>query len=225
MGQKVNPVAMRLGITQECKSKWFANSRDYAKYLNADLRVRDFLLKKLKNASVSHIHIERPARNAKVSIYSARPGVIIGKKGGEVERLRDQVSKIMGVPVHLTIEEIRKPELNAKLVAEGIAQQLERRIMFRRAMKRAVQSTLRQGALGIKVNVGGRLGGAEIARSEWYREGRVPLHTFRADIDYGTARANTTYGVIGVKVWIFKGEIIDVKEEAPVEVQESAGEE
>lgn len=221
MGQKVHPIGIRLGITQDWKSKWYANTSEYAKNLNADIRVRKYLMNKLKNASISHIKIERPAKNAKVMIYSARPGVIIGKKGGEVERLRDEVSKIMQVPVHVTIEEVRKPELNATLVAESIAQQLERRVMFRRAMKRAVQSTLRQGALGIKVCVGGRLGGAEIARSEWYREGRVPLHTFRADIDYGIARANTTYGVIGVKVWIFNGEIIDVKEEAPVEVQEA----
>ncbi len=225
MGQKVNPIGIRLGITQEWKSKWYANTGDYAKFLNADLKVRRFLMKKLANASVSRILIERPARNAKVAIYAARPGVIIGKKGGEIERLRDEVSKMIQVPVHITIEEIRKPELDAVLVAESIAQQLERRVMFRRAMKRAVQSTLRQGALGIKVCVGGRLGGAEIARKEWYREGRVPLHTFRADIDYGTARANTTYGVIGVKVWIFKGEIIDQKDEVEVvEVQESVGE-
>lgn len=222
MGQKVNPVGIRLGITQDWKSKWYANTSSYADYLNDDLSVRKFLMKKLKNASVSHIKIERPAKNAKVIIYSARPGVIIGKKGGEIERLRDEVSKIVKVPVHITIEEIRKPESNAMLVADNIAQQLERRVMFRRAMKRAVQTTLRQGALGIKVCVAGRLGGAEIARSEWYREGRVPLHTFRADIDYGVARANTTYGVIGVKVWIFKGEIIDQKNEAPVEIQESA---
>lgn len=225
MGQKVNPIGIRLGITQDWKSKWYANTADYANLLNGDLKVRKFLMNKLKNASVSKIHIERPARNAKVVIHSARPGVIIGKKGGEIERLRDEVSKIMNVPAHLSIEEIRKPELDANLVAESIAQQLERRVMFRRAMKRAVQSTLRQGALGIKVCVGGRLGGAEIARSEWYREGRVPLHTFRADVDYGTARANTTYGVIGVKVWIFKGEIIDQKDEPEVvEVQESTGE-
>ncbi len=225
MGQKVNPIGIRLGITQDWKSKWYANSGDYAKFLNADLKVRKFLMEKLKNASISRIHIERPARNAKVIIYSARPGVIIGKKGGEIESLRDQIAKMINVPVHISIEEIRKPELDAVLVAESIAQQLERRVMFRRAMKRAVQSTLRQGALGIKVCVGGRLGGAEIARKEWYREGRVPLHTFRADVDYGTARANTTYGVIGVKVWIFKGEIIDKKDEPEVlEVQESTGE-
>lgn len=221
MGQKVNPIGIRLGITQECKSNWFATSKNYADYLNEDLRVRKFLMKRLKNASVSYIKIERPAKNAKVAIYSARPGVIIGKKGGEIDRLREEVQKIVNVPVHITIEEIRKPESDATLVAENIASQLERRVMFRRAMKRAVQTTLRQGALGIKVCVSGRLGGAEIARSEWYREGRVPLHTFRADIDYGVARANTTYGVIGVKVWIFKGEIIDQKEDRSAEVQES----
>lgn len=214
MGQKVNPTGIRLGITEEYKSKWFAPSKLYSEYLNADLDIRKFLNEKLKAAAVSHIHIERLARNAHVRIYSARPGAIIGKKGGEIEALRDEVSKIAKVPVHLTIEEVRKPELNARLVAESVAQQLERRIMFRRAMKRAVQTTLRQGALGIKVCVAGRLGGAEIARTEWYREGRVPLHTFRADIDYGTAIAKTTYGVIGVKVWIFKGELHQKKAEA-----------
>ncbi|OGT37158.1 MAG: 30S ribosomal protein S3 [Gammaproteobacteria bacterium RIFCSPHIGHO2_12_FULL_38_14] len=206
MGQKVNPTGIRLGITEEWKSMWFANNQSYADYLNADLKVRDFLIKKLKGASVSRIQIDRPARNAKIAIYSARPGVIIGKKGGDVESLKQAVSKIMNVPVHITIEEIRKPELDSKLVAEMVAQQLERRIMFRRAMKKAVQSTLRNGALGIKICLAGRLGGAEIARTEWYREGRVPLHTFRADIDYGTAVAETTYGIIGVKVWIYKGE-------------------
>lgn len=223
MGQKVNPIGIRLGITQDWKSNWYADSNSYADYLNDDLKVRKFLMKRLKNASVSYIKIERPAKNAKVAIYSARPGVIIGKKGGEIERLRDEVAKIVKVPVHISIEEIRKPESDATLVAENIAQQLERRVMFRRAMKRAVQTALRQGALGIKVCVSGRLGGAEIARAEWYREGRVPLHTFRADIDYGVARANTTYGVIGVKVWIFKGEIIDQKnDETSAETQESA---
>lgn len=214
MGQKVNPIGIRLGITQDCKSNWYANTADYADYLNADFKIRQFLMKKLSTAAISHIQIDRPARNAKVTIHSARPGIIIGKKGGEVERLRKEISNIIQVPVHITIEEVRKPELNAVLVAENVAAQLERRVMFRRAMKRAVQSTLRQGALGIKICVGGRLGGAEIARSEWYREGRVPLHTFRADIDYGTARANTTYGVIGVKVWIFKGELHDNKPDA-----------
>ena len=206
MGQKVNPTGIRLGITETWKSMWFAHT-DYADYLNADLKVREYLTKKLAGASVSRIQIDRPARNAKIAIHSARPGVIIGKKGNDVDTLRKEVSKIMNVPVHITIEEIRKPELDAKLVAEGIAQQLERRIMFRRAMKKAMQTTIRHGAQGIKVSLSGRLGGAEIARNEWAREGRVPLHTFRADIDYATAIAKTTYGIIGVKVWIFKGEI------------------
>lgn len=224
MGQKVNPTGIRLGITESWKSMWFAHS-EYADYLNADLKVRDFLVKRLAGAAVSRIQIDRPARNARIKIFAARPGVIIGKKGNDVDTLRQEVSKIMNVPVHITIEEIRKPELDAKLVAEGIAQQLERRIMFRRAMKRAMQSTMRHGALGIKVSLSGRLGGAEIARNEWAREGRVPLHTFRADIDYATAIAKTTYGIIGVKVWIFKGEILagdkDQAEPVSVEVTES----
>lgn len=211
MGQKVNPTGIRLGITEDWTSMWFADSQSYADYLNADLEVRKFLKKKLSGASVSRIQIERPARNAKIAIHSARPGVIIGKKGSDIETLKKDVSKIMKVPVHITIEEIRKPELDAKLVAETVAQQLERRIMFRRAMKRAVQSTMRHGAQGIKICLSGRLGGAEIARTEWYREGRVPLHTFRADIDYNTAEAETTYGIIGVKVWIFKGEKTPVR--------------
>lgn len=207
MGQKVNPVSMRIGITRDWTSNWYADSKDFANRLNEDLNVRQLLQKRLKGASVSRIQIERPARNAKIIIHSARPGVIIGKKGVEIEALRDEISKLLKVPVHITIEEVRKPELEAKLVAENIAQQLERRVMFRRAMKRAVQNTLRQGALGVKISVSGRLGGAEIARTEWYREGRVPLHTFRADIDYATANAKTTYGIIGVKVWVFKGEV------------------
>lgn len=206
MGQKVNPNGIRLGITKDWTSKWYAHSKDYANYLNNDIKVRNFLAKKLKGAGVSLILIERPARNARVAIYSARPGVIIGKKGTDVETLRKEVAQIMQVPVHLTIEEVRKPDLEAKLVAESIAGQLERRVMFRRAMKRAVQTTMRHGAQGIKVSLSGRLAGSEIARTEKYREGRVPLHTFRADIDYGTATAQTTYGTIGVKVWIFKGE-------------------
>ncbi|OGT44786.1 MAG: 30S ribosomal protein S3 [Gammaproteobacteria bacterium RIFCSPHIGHO2_12_FULL_38_11] len=206
MGQKVNPTGIRLGITESWKSMWFAHS-EYANYLNADLQVRKYLIEKLAGASVSRIQIDRPARNAKIAIHSARPGVIIGKKGSDVDTLRKAVSRIMNVPVHITIEEIRKPELDAKLVAESVAQQLERRIMFRRAMKKAMQTTIRHGAQGIKVMLSGRLGGAEIARTEWAREGRVPLHTFRADIDYATAIAKTTYGIIGVKVWIFKGEI------------------
>jgi small subunit ribosomal protein S3 len=207
MGQKVHPIGIRLGIIKDWTSKWYAGAL-YAEYLNVDLRVRDYLEKRLTAASVGRIQIERPARNARITIHSARPGVIIGKKGGEVDELRQAVSKIMGVPVHINIEEIRKPELDARVVAQGIAQQIERRVMFRRAMKKAVQTAMRQGALGIKVTVGGRLGGADIARTEWYREGRVPLHTFRADIDYSTASAQTTYGVIGIKVWIFKGEVI-----------------
>lgn len=225
MGQKVHPIGYRLGITKDWASKWYANSQNYANFLNADLKVREFIQKRLEAAAISHVVIERPARNARIAIHAARPGVIIGKKGGEVEALRDEIAKIAGVPVHLTIEEVRKPELDSKLVAENIAQQLEKRIMFRRAMKRAVQSALRNGALGIKVRLSGRLGGAEIARTEWYREGRVPLHTLRADIDYGTARANTTYGVIGVKVWIFKGEIHAGLPEAEKEKAETAVEE
>jgi small subunit ribosomal protein S3 len=221
MGQKVNPIGMRLGIIKDWTAKWYAHAKDYADYLNADLKVRDFLEKRLVGAAVSSIQIERPARNARIRIRAARPGVIIGKKGNEVDELRQEVSKLMGVPVNINIEEVRKPELDAKLVAENVAQQLERRVMFRRAMKRAVQNALRSGALGIKISVSGRLGGAEIARTEWYREGRVPLHTLRADIDYGTAIAKTTYGVIGVKVWIFKGEIFKKHEQR----QESIAEE
>lgn len=206
MGQKVNPNGIRLGINKDWTSKWYANTRDYADYLNNDLKVRNFLVNKLKGAAVSHILIERPAKNARVAIYAARPGVIIGKKGSDVETLRKEVANIMKVPVHISIEEIRKPDLDAKLVAENIAGQLERRVMFRRAMKRSVQTTMRHGAQGIKICLAGRLAGSEIARTEKIREGRVPLHTFRADIDYGTAIAHTTYGIIGVKVWIFKGE-------------------
>lgn len=217
MGQKVNPVSMRIGITRDWTSNWYADSKDFADRLNEDLNVRQLLQKRLKGAGVSRIQIERPARNAKIIIHSARPGVIIGKKGVEIEALRDEISKLLKVPVHITIEEVRKPELEAKLVAENIAQQLERRVMFRRAIKRAVQNTLRQGALGVKISVSGRLGGAEIARTEWYREGRVPLHTFRADIDYATANAKTTYGIIGVKVWIFNGEVY-IKKIQPKEV-------
>ena len=206
MGQKVNPTGIRLGITKDWTSNWYASNKDYADYLNTDLKVREFLIKKLKGAAISHIKIERPARNARISIHSARPGVIIGKKGDSVEVLRNEVANIMRVPVHITIEEVRKPELEARLVAESIAGQLERRVMFRRAMKRAIQTTMRHGAQGVKISLSGRLAGSEIARTEWNREGRVPLHTFRADIDYSTAIAQTTYGIIGVKVWIFKGE-------------------
>ena len=206
MGHKVHPTGFRLGIVTDWTSTWYADSKNYADYLNTDLQVRDFLKKKLAQASVSRIQIERPARNARITIHTARPGIVIGKKGEDIETLRKQVSAMMGVPVHVSVEEIRKPELDAYLVAESVAQQLERRIMFRRAMKRAVTNAMRIGGLGVKVNISGRLNGGEIARSEWYREGRVPLHTLRANIDYGFAEAHTTYGIIGVKVWIFKGE-------------------
>ncbi len=207
MGQKVHPTGIRLGIIKDWTSTWYADSKDYAGFLHADIKVREYIRKKLTNASVSRIQIERPAGNARVIIHTARPGIVIGKKGEDIERLRLEISQMMGVPAHVSVEEIRKPELDAFLVAESVAQQIERRIMFRRAMKRAVTNTMRLGAQGIKITVGGRLNGAEIARSEWYREGRVPLHTLRADIDYGTAESNTTYGIIGIKVWIFKGEV------------------
>ena len=207
MGQKVHPIGIRLGIIKDWTSTWYADSKDYAEFLNTDLRVREYLRKKLANASVSRIQIERPASNARIIIHTARPGIVIGKKGEDIERLRMNITKMMGVPAQVSVEEIRKPELDAYLVAESVAQQIARRIMFRRAMKRAVTNTMRLGALGIKIHVSGRLNGAEIARSEWYREGRVPLHTLRADIDYGFAESHTTYGVIGIKVWIFKGEI------------------
>lgn len=209
MGQKVHPNGIRLGITKPWISTWYADKSDYAKNLSSDWEVRKFLEKKLKQASVSKIVIERPAKSVRVTIHTARPGVVIGKKGEDVEKLRNQVAKLTGIPAQINIAEIRKPELDAKLVADGIASQLERRVMFRRAMKRAVQNAMRLGAKGIKVEVSGRLGGAEIARSEWYREGRVPLHTLRADIDYSTAESHTQYGVIGVKVWVFKGEVLD----------------
>ena len=205
MGQKVNPIGIRLGINRDWNSKWFA-IKNYAQLLNEDINLRKELKKKLMGAAISRIQIERPANNAVVTIYSARPGVLIGKKGGGVEGLRNDIAAKLGVAVHLNIEEVKKPDLDSTLVAESIAQQLEQRVMFRRAMKRAVTAALKAGAKGIKICVSGRLGGAEIARSEWYREGRVPLHTFRADIDYGTAESKTTYGIIGVKVWIFKGE-------------------
>ncbi|UTW05694.1 30S ribosomal protein S3 (plasmid) [Amphritea atlantica] len=213
MGQKVHPTGIRLGIVKDHTSVWYADKNEYANKLLNDLQVREYLEGQLKAASVSRIEIERPAQNAKITIFTARPGIVIGKKGEDVEKLRNAISKMMGVPVHINIEEIRKPDLDAKLVAQSVASQLERRVMFRRAMKRSVQNAMRQGAEGIKIQVGGRLGGAEIARSEWYREGRVPLHTLRADIDYGTYEAHTTYGVLGIKVWIFKGEILGGIEE------------
>ncbi|MCE9688191.1 MULTISPECIES: 30S ribosomal protein S3 [Shewanella] len=209
MGQKVHPNGIRLGITKPWISTWYADKADYANNLHSDWEVRQFLVEKLKAASVSKIVIERPAKSIRVTIHTARPGVVIGKKGEDVEVLRAEVAKLTGTPAQINIAEIRKPELDAKLVADSIAQQLERRVMFRRAMKRAVQNAMRIGAQGIKVEVSGRLGGAEIARSEWYREGRVPLHTLRADIDYSTAESHTQYGVIGIKVWIFKGEVLD----------------
>jgi len=217
MGQKVNPIGIRLGISRDWASRWFPDRNNFAELVASDFEVREFLKKKLKDASVSRIHIERPARKAQITIHTARPGIVIGKKGEDIERLRVQVARMLELPlpdVRLNIAEVRKPELDAQLVAEGIAQQLERRVMFRRAMKRAVTNTMRLGAQGVKIKVGGRLNGAEIARSEWYREGRVPLHTFRAEIDYGFAEARTTYGVIGVKVWIFKGEVFDAQEGA-----------
>ena len=214
MGQKVHPVGIRLGIVKKHNSNWYASPKNYADYLITDLKVRDYLYSKLKNASISRILIERPSENARITISTARPGIVIGKKGEDVERLRREIARLMKTPVQINIDEIRKPDLDARLVAEGIASQLERRVMFRRAMKRAVQNTMRAGAKGIKVEVSGRLGGAEIARTEWYREGRVPLHTLRADIDYSIIRAETTYGCIGVKVWIFKGEILGGMEQA-----------
>jgi small subunit ribosomal protein S3 len=207
MGHKVHPTGFRLGIAKEWTSMWYADTKNFADYLNSDIAVREFLKKKLAAASVSRIQIQRPARTAHITIHTARPGIVIGKKGEDIESLRKEVATMMGVPVHINIEEIRKPEHDAYLVAESVAQQLERRIMFRRAMKRAVTNAMRLGALGIKIHVSGRLNGSEIARSEWYREGRVPLHTLRADIDYGFSEAMTTYGKIGVKVWIFKGEV------------------
>ena len=212
MGQKVHPTGIRLGIVKKHTSVWYAEGEEYANNLLVDLQVRDYVKKRLANASVSRVDIERPAKTAKVTVYTARPGIVIGKKGEDVEKLKGILSEKMGIPVQINIEEIRKPDLDAQLVADSVAQQLERRVMFRRAMKRAVQNAMRQGAEGIKVQVGGRRGGAEIARSEWYREGRVPLHTLRADIDYATSEATTTYGIIGVKVWVFKGEILDLEE-------------
>ncbi len=213
MGQKVNPNGMRLGIVKEHNSVWYADKQDYSRYLLNDLEVRDFLRERLSQASVSKVEIERPAQTARITVHTARPGIVIGKKGEDVERLRVQLTAMMGVPVHINVEEIRKPETDALLVAQNVAQQLERRVQFRRAMRRVIQNAMRLGAEGIKVRVAGRLGGAEIARSETYAEGRVPLHTLRANIDYATAEAKTTYGILGIKVWIFKGEVIGGGEE------------
>ncbi len=225
MGQKVHPVGIRLGISTDWNSKWYASSSDFPDLLNADIKVREYLKKKLENANVSKIQIERPTRAAVITIHTARPGVVIGKKGADIEKLREDVAKLIGLHINsvkLNIEEIRKPELDAQLVAESIAQQLERRVMFRRAMKRAIQNTMRMGAEGVKIMVGGRLNGAEIARSECYAEGRVPLHTLRADINYGFAEALTTYGNLGVKVWIYKGEVFDLYKQQETETTKAA---
>jgi small subunit ribosomal protein S3 len=214
MGQKINPTGFRLAVSHNWSSRWFASGPEFARKLGEDLRVREFLRKKLRNASVGRILIERPAKNARITIFSARPGVVIGKKGEDIETLKSDLQKMMGVPVHVNIDEIRKPELDAQLIADSITQQLEKRIMFRRAMKRAMQNAMRLGAQGVKIMSAGRLNGIEIARTEWYREGRVPLHTLRADIDYGFSEAKTTYGVIGVKVWVYKGDTLG-RNEAP----------
>ncbi|MEN3112905.1 30S ribosomal protein S3 [Uliginosibacterium paludis] len=224
MGQKIHPTGFRLAVTRNWSSRWFANSQSFATMLHEDIKVREHLKKKLAHASVGRVLIERPAKNARITVFSARPGVVIGKKGEDIEQLKADLQKIMGVPVHVNIEEIRKPETDAQLIADSIAQQLEKRIMFRRAMKRAMQNAMRLGAQGIKIMSSGRLNGAEIARTEWYREGRVPLHTLRADIDYGFSEASTTYGIIGIKVWVYKGEMLG-KGEQPVapEANENEG--
>ncbi len=224
MGQKIHPTGFRLSVTRDWSSRWFANSKSFPAMLGEDIAVRDYLKKKLAHASVGRVIIERPAKNARVTVFSARPGVVIGKKGEDIEQLKLELQRRMGVPVHVNIEEIRKPETDAQLIADSIAQQLEKRIMFRRAMKRAMQNAMRLGAQGIKIMSAGRLNGAEIARTEWYREGRVPLHTLRADIDYGTSEAKTTYGIIGIKVWVFKGEIKARGEGLVAAVNEPAGE-
>jgi small subunit ribosomal protein S3 len=227
MGQKTNPIGLRLGINRTWDSRWYANKRDFGNLLHEDLKIREYLEKKLAAASIAKIVIERPHKKCRVTVHSARPGIIIGKKGADIETLRKKLATITSSEVHINIVEVRKPEIDATIVAQSIAQQLERRIAFRRAMKRSVQSAMRLGALGIRINCGGRLGGAEIARMEWYREGRVPLHTLRADIDYGTASAVTAYGICGVKVWIFKGEILEhdpmASERRSIEAQNQGG--
>ena len=227
MGQKINPVGMRVGINRTWDSRWFAARGEYSKLLHEDMRIRDHILKMQRQAGISKVVIERPHRKCRVAVHTARPGVLIGKKGTDIEKLRSEIAALTASEVHLNIIEIRKPEIDAVLIAEGIAQQLERRVAFRRAMKRSVQSALRSGALGIRINVAGRLGGAEIARTEWYREGRVPLHTLRADIDFGYGLAKTAYGLIGIKVWVFKGEILEhdpmASERRATELQESSG--
>ena len=228
MGQKINPIGFRLGVSRDWNSRWFAKGRGFSTMLNEDLKVRDFLKRKLAHASVSKVIIERPAKDARITIFSARPGVVIGKKGEDIELLKAELRRLLGVQmVHVNIEEIRKPETDAQLIADSIAQQLEKRIMFRRAMKRAMQNAMRLGAQGIKIMSAGRLNGIEIARTEWYREGRVPLHTLRADIDYGFGEAKTTYGVIGIKVWVYKGEVLAKHEQpaaAPAQADEEARE-
>ena len=225
MGQKIHPTGFRLAVSRNWASRWYAGNKEFAGMLKEDLQVREFLKKRLKNASVGRVLIERPAKNARITIYSARPGVVIGKKGEDIERLKVELTKMLGVPVHVNIEEIRKPEVDAQLIADSITQQLEKRIMFRRAMKRAMQNAMRLGAQGIKIMSAGRLNGAEIARTEWYREGRVPLHTLRADVDYGTSEAQTTYGIIGVKVWIYKGDTLGRGEAPETTEKEAAGNE
>ena len=221
MGQKIHPTGFRLPVTRDWTSRWYASSQDFSKMLQEDLKVRDYLKKRLSHASVARVVIERPAKNARITLYSARPGVVIGKKGEDIEALKRDLQQIVGVPVHVNIEEVRKPEIDAKLIADSIAQQLEKRIMFRRAMKRAMQNAMRLGAQGIKIMSAGRLNGAEIARTEWYREGRVPLHTLRANIDYGVSEAKTTYGIIGIKVWVYKGEMLG-RNEQPVVAEPEA---
>lgn len=215
MGQKIHPTGFRLSVSRNWSSRWYASNRDFAGMLAEDIKVREYLKAKLKNAAVSRILIERPAKNARITIYSARPGVVIGKKGEDIENLKKELGKLLGVPVAVNIEEVRKPEIDAKLIADSITQQLEKRIMFRRAMKRAMQNAMRLGAQGIKIMSAGRLNGIEIARTEWYREGRVPLHTLRANIDYGTSEAQTTYGIIGIKVWVYKGDMLPNGEMPP----------
>jgi small subunit ribosomal protein S3 len=221
MGQKIHPTGFRLAVSRNWSSRWYAGNKDFAAMLQDDIKVREFLKKRLKNASVGRVLIERPAKNARITIFSARPGVVIGKKGEDIEKLKVELHKMLKVPVHVNIEEIRKPETDAQLVADSITQQLEKRIMFRRAMKRAIQNAMRLGALGIKIMSAGRLNGAEIARTEWYREGRVPLHTLRADVDYGTSEAQTTYGIIGVKVWVYKGDTLG-RTDAPQSAEKDA---
>ena len=222
MGQKVQPNGLRLGVIRDWNARWYASRAEYAQNLAQDMEIRKYLKKHLANAAVSRVTIERPAQNLNITVHTARPGIVIGKKGEDIDRMRRDISRMTSLPVQLSVEEIRKPELDATLVAESICQQLEKRIMFRRAMKRAVTNAMRLGAQGVKVMVAGRLNGAEIARTEWYREGRVPLHTLRADIDYGFAEAKTTYGVIGVKVWIFRGEVFDATQEAEAQADSKA---